>query len=467
MLYHSTRCASSVPFSQTLFSGPAPDGGLYVPATWPDLSCADVEACRGISYADLATRVLAPFLGEGLDPATLKALCQATYAPEVFRHPNVAPLRQIADDFYLLELFYGPTLLFKDYALQFLARLFDHFLTAQQRRITILLATSGDTGSAAIEAFKNIRNARIFVLHPAGRPSEIQRRQMTTVQAPNVFNLAVDGSFDACQALVKTLFSDAALVSDLNLTAVNSINWARIAAQVVYYVSAARVLGAPQKSVSFAVPTGNFGNVFAGYVARHIGVPIETLVIGTNRNDALTRFFETGVLSSDKVVPSLSPSMDIQVPSNFERYLYDLLRGDTARLSALMTDFQKTRCLALSIEEIERARREFFAARCSDAQTVERISEVYKTSGTLIDPHTAVGVFAAQQHRARTGGKGPLVALACAHPAKFPDTVEKATGVRPPLPEFLSDLPRRAERFVPVRDDLTIVRNYILSHAVA
>ncbi len=458
MRYISTRgAAPPLEFDDVLLGGLAPDGGLYLPESWPAFSAADLRALRGLSYAETAVRVIAPFVGGRIDEAALAEIVEDTYRG--FDHAAVAPLRQIGSGDWLLELFHGPTLAFKDYALQLVGRLFDRVLAARGRRITIVGATSGDTGSAAIEACRDREAIEIFILHPRGRVSDVQRRQMTTVAAPNVHNIAVEGTFDDCQDLVKALFADAAFREEAGLSAVNSINWARIMAQIVYYVWAAVALGAPDRAVAFAVPTGNFGNVFAGYAARRMGLPVARLIVGSNRNDILTRFFEGGEMTIAEVHATLSPSMDIQVSSNFERLLFDLFDGDGAAVAAALESFRAEGRLAVSEAQWRRAREIFDAARFDDEETKAAIRGIWESTGILVDPHTAIGIAAG---RARRGEPAvPLIALATAHPAKFPDAVAAATGRTPALPPRLADLHRREERAVVLPADLDAVREHI------
>lgn len=445
-------------FADILLEGLAPDGGLYVPEKWPEI---DWSARTGQNYAKTALGVMTPFLGGSIAAADFAEIVQKTYAPVGFRHPACAPLVEIGPDLWILELFHGPTIAFKDYALQLLGALFDHVLTARGQRITVVGATSGDTGSAAIEACRHCKNVDIFILHPRGRVSEVQRRQMTTVAAENVHNIALDGNFDDCQAMVKAMFADEAFRRAMNLSAINSINWARIAAQTVYYAAACAALGggAGGRKISFAVPTGNFGNVYAAYAARRCGLPVDRLVIGTNRNDIITRFFETGSMRAETVTPTLSPSMDIQISSNFERYLFELLDRDAAALRGHMQDFREKGEFSVSKDLLERARGDFAARRCDEEETLAEIGRTWRESGYLIDPHTAVGLYAARAESDRTGS--PLVALACAHPAKFPDAVEKATGLRPPLPPHLADLFGRREHVDELPNDLAKVQDFI------
>jgi threonine synthase len=444
-------------FEEALFAGLAPDGGLYLPERWPRLERDALAALQGASYREVATRVLAPFVGDDLAEAELRELIARAYAN--FDHVAIAPLRQLGPNEWLLELFHGPTLAFKDIALQLLGLLFEHFLTRRERAITIVGATSGDTGSAAIEACAGRAHMRILILHPHGRISEVQRRQMTTVAAQNVHNVAIEGTFDDCQALVKALFNDAPWRRRLNLAAVNSINWGRIMAQAVYYVTAALALGGPWRKVSFAVPTGNFGDVYAGYVAHRIGLPIAQLIVATNRNDILARFFATGTYSAGEVAPTMSPSMDIQVASNFERLLSDLCEGDGAEVARLLGDFAAQRSLRVPDGALGRARELFDAARVDEDETTATMAAVLRATGQLVDPHTAVGIHAGRARR--LDPNTPLVMLATAHPAKFPDAVEGATGIRPRLPERLADLLKRPERYAVLPNDLAAVQRHI------
>lgn len=448
-------------FTDVLLKGLAPDGGLYIPDQWPTLRTEELNRLVGVPYADVAQAVIAPFVGQDIPPAVLRNILQTTYR-EGFDHACVAPLVQIAPNTWVLELFHGSTLAFKDYALQLLGRLFDHILEERGERVTVVGATSGDTGSAAIEACKDCKNIDIFILHPEGRTSEVQRRQMTTVEAPNVHNIAIKGTFDDCQDMVKAMFKDEKFRQDINLSAVNSINWARIMAQIVYYVTASLALGGPKRKVTFAVPTGNFGNVYAAYAARKMGLPIQRLVIGSNRNDILTRFFETGIMKTGEVEPSLSPSMDIQISSNFERYLCDLVGRDTSSIAKLMKSFKEKGSFSIGSEYMAKARQEFDSYSCSDEQTKGLMAACYKETGYLLDPHTAVGLSAGLQ--VREDPSIPLVALACAHPSKFPDAVEDAVGVRPELPPHLADLYDRKEFVTSMDNDISKVKSFIKSN---
>ena len=464
MRYVSTRgSAPALGFEDVLLSGLARDGGLFVPAAWPAMDPDAIRALRGLGYAEIAARIVRPFIdADVLDHAELARLAQETYAG--FDHPEVAPLRQIDDDTWLLELFHGPTLAFKDFALQMLGRLFEHVLARRGARITIIGATSGDTGSAAIEACRGRSNLDIFMLHPAGRVSEVQRRQMTTVDAGNVHNIALAGTFDDCQDLVKAMFADHDLRDELGLSAVNSINWARVMGQTAYYFAAAARLGAPDEALTFVVPTGNFGNVYSAYVARQMGLPVHRLVVASNRNDILYRFFAAGDMSITQVEPSLSPSMDVQVSSNFERLMFDLLDRDGAAVEAAMRVFRRDGVLPEARKLSDDARALFAAHRIDDDETLDIIRDVHARSGILVDPHTAVGIGAARKTE-RDGHK--RVVLATAHPAKFPDAVEKATGVRPALPPHLADLLERPERAEHIENDVATLRAFVRARAAA
>ena len=464
MRYISTRQSvgnrATLGFEDVLIAGLAPDGGLYVPTEIPQFSAAEMRRFRSLSYPELAAEVLAPFVGDAFHRDELLAILEDAYAG--FDHRAVAPLKQLGSGEFLLELFHGPTIAFKDYALQVLGRLFDAVLARRGERVTIVGATSGDTGSAAIEACRDRENIDIFILYPRGRTSAVQRRQMTTVQAPNVRTLAVEGSFDDCQDLVKAMFADAPFRDRHRLSAVNSINWARIAAQVVYYFASAAALGAPDVPISFAVPTGNFGNVYAGHIARKMGLPVAELVIGTNRNDILYRFIETGRMQITSVEPSLSPSMDIQVSSNFERLLFEVSGRDGAALAAAMAEFRRTGDLPASPETWAATRALIRAHRVGDDETRAMIAQIQRETGELLDPHSAIAVAASRAKGLKDGT--PRVALACAHPAKFPDVVEEATGIHPPLPAHLADLMTRSERETPIANDLNAVEAHVAAN---
>ena len=447
MRYISTRGqAPERDFAGVLLAGLAEDGGLYVPAEWHHFSPADFRAMRGLPYAEIAARVMAPFTSGSIDYDTLLRLCTQSYAG--FAHPATVPLVQLETGLWVQELFHGPTLAFKDLALQLLGRMFDHVLTQRGERITILGATSGDTGSAAIEACRDRACIDIAILHPRGRTSEVQRRQMTTVLSANVRNIAVEGNFDDCQDLVKAAFADAPFRAEMRLSAVNSINWARIAAQIAYYVAGALALGAPEREVAFAVPTGNFGNVLAAWAARRMGLPIPRLIVASNRNDILARFLASNDMSIRPVEPSVSPSMDIGVSSNFERLLFELLCRDAEATAAAMENFRQTGRMAVPDACWKHATELFEGFRLDDEGTLAEIRRVHATSGYLADPHTATAIAAA---RAATGAgkrpRMPVVVAGTAHPAKFPDAIEAAVGFRPPLPPRLGNLYELPERF--------------------
>jgi threonine synthase len=466
--YISTRDPGVVPrslsFSETLLAGLAEDGGLYVPDRLPELGADALRGCAGLPYAELAASLLSLFSGDEFSSEELRRLSAAAYGK--FRHAAVAPLVQLDERLWLLELFHGPTLAFKDLALQLVGQLFDTVLARRQEQVTIVGATSGDTGSAAIEACRDRQAVDIFILYPRGRVSEVQRRQMTTVDSANAHAVAIDGTFDDCQDLAKALFADLELRRELNLSAVNSINWARIAAQIVYYIAAGVALGAPARPVSFAVPTGNFGNVYAGHVARRIGLPVERLVIGTNRNDILARYFGTGRMALSAVEPSLSPSMDIQVSSNFERLLFELKGRSGVAVATGMRSFRATGALPADEHAWRIARSLFSAHKVDDTQTMQIMAETHRRTGVLIDPHTAVAVGSARAEIAvDRGGNTPMIALGCAHPAKFPDAVERATGIRPGLPPALGDLFERRERLVSLPNEIGAVTRFIRAHA--
>jgi threonine synthase len=458
--YVSTRGRAPVlGFDDVLLAGLAVDGGLYVPETWPRLDADRLRALAGRPYVEVATEVVWPFVEGALDRDVLGALLADAYA--TFDTPEVCPLVDLGDDTWLLELFHGPTLAFKDVALQVVGRLFDHVLAERGERRTIVVATSGDTGSAAIEACRGRAVLDIVVLFPEGRISEVQRRLMTTVPDPNVHCLSVAGTFDDCQALVKGLFADTALRRRVGLSAMNSINWGRVVPQAAYYVTAALAVAAPDRTPCFAVPSGNFGNVLSGHVARRLGLPVERLVVGTNRNDTLTRFLATGVLERREVHATTSPAMDVSVPSNLERLLFELLGRDAAALSDLMARFAAEGRVEVAPDVLGAVQAEFDAAAVDEDQVAATMAGIYEQRGVVVDPHTAVGLAAAR--RCRPAG-APVVALSTAAPAKFPDAVEAATGVRPELPDRLADLLERPERATPVAADLDAVRAVLEAH---
>jgi len=446
-----------------MLAGLAPDGGLYVPETWPPLDAAALEALQGCDYAEVALAVMRGFVGGEIPDRELAAMIDDAYAG--FGHRAVAPLRQLDGRRWLLELFHGPTLAFKDVALQLLGRLMDRELVRRGERATVIGATSGDTGSAAIAAFSGCKAADIHILHPHGRVSEVQRRQMTTVIAPNVHNIAVEGTFDDCQKLVKALFADERLNEGSRVAGVNSINWARIMAQIVYYVAAAVALGSPARRVSFAVPTGNFGDIYAGYVASRMGLPVGRLIVATNVNDILVRALQDGSYRVGEVRATMSPSMDSQVSSNFERVLFDASGRDGATVAAMMKDLASDGGFTIGAEALRRLREDFDAVRVDEETTARCMERTLAETGMLVDPHTAVGIAAADG--AATGPGEPLVVLATAHPAKFPDAVEQATGMRPELPPALAGLLDGPERYVVLPNDFRKVRDHILATRVS
>lgn len=450
-------------FASVLLAGLAEDGGLFVPQTLPLLSAEDWRGLRGLPYAELAARIVYLFAGDCLTLADLRRMTGEAYGG--FRHPAVVPLVQLDANLWVQELFHGPTLAFKDLALQLLGRLFEHELAGTGRHITIVGATSGDTGPAALAACAGRAGIDIAMLHPYARTSEVQRLQMTTIAAPNVLNIAVDGSFDDCQDMVKAMFADSRFRTELHLSAVNSINWARVAAQVPYYAAAALALGAPDREVSFSVPTGNFGNVLAGWIARGMGLPIRRLIVATNRNDILHRFFAAGDMSVRAVEPSLSPSMDIQVSSNFERLLFELLGRDPEATGAAMRDFRATGHMAVPAAVWRRAGRVFASAALDDAATLEAMRALRAEYGYAADPHSAVGIAAARALARREPREVPVVALATAHEGKFRDAVQQAVGLVPPLPEPLADLYDRVEHVTRAPADLPTLRSRIRAFA--
>ncbi len=455
MNYISTRGeAPTLGFEDVLLAGLARDGGLYLPETWPQLSPETIAAFSNMSFADIAVEVIHPFTSTSLSRAELKRMADEAYAS--FGHPAVVPLVHVKPGQYVLELFHGPTLAFKDVAMQLLARLMDHVLEKRGQRATIVGATSGDTGGAAIEAFRSSKRVDVVILFPQGRVSDVQRRMMTTPKEENVHAVAIDGTFDDCQALVKGMFNDHAFRDRVALSGVNSINWARIVAQVTYYFAAVAQLGSPQKSVSFAVPTGNFGDIFAGYVAKRMGLPIKRLVIASNENDILPRTVATGTYEMRGVVATSSPSMDIQISSNFERYLFEASGRDAGLIRSLMAGLARNRRFALGpLWDVLKA--DFAASAATETDVANCIRDTEKRYGYLLDPHTACGVVAADRMRAL----GDIVVLSTAHPAKFPDALETITGERPPLPERLSHLLTDPERFDHLPNDLVEVEAYV------
>ncbi len=464
MNYVSTRGEAPVlEFEDVMLAGLARDGGLYVPETWPTLTAEDIAGFAGRPYAEVAYAVMAPFVDGAIPDDDLRAMIDEAYA--TFNHAAVTPMKQLDSGSWLLELFHGPTLAFKDVAMQILARLMDYALKRRGRRATVVGATSGDTGGAAIDAFRGRDAVDIFILHPHGRVSDVQRRQMTTVTEDNVHNLAIEGTFDDCQAIVKALFNHHDFRDRLALAGVNSINWARIMAQVVYYFTAAVAVGAPSRKVSFTVPTGNFGDIFAGYVARRMGLPVERLVIATNVNDILARVVASGRYETDKVVPTTSPSMDIQVSSNFERALFEAYDRDASAVRGLMESLVQSGAFTVAEDALQNVRANFDAGRATEQETADRIASTLAGTGELVDPHTAIGLEVAA--RAAGDDTVPMITLATAHPAKFPDAVAAASGHTPGLPSWLADLHEREERFSVLANDAAAVETYVENHARA
>ena len=460
MRYISTRGeAPSLDFVDVMLAGLARDGGLYVPERWPTIDRATVGNLAGKPYAEVAVEVIRPFVGDGIAEADLARMAREAYGS--FRHPAVAPLTQLDPSLFVLELFHGPTLAFKDLAMQFVARLMDHVLHQRAERTTIVVATSGDTGGAAIEAFRGRAQVDVVVLFPQGRISEVQRRMMSTVPDSNVHALAIEGTFDDCQALVKAMFNHHAFRDRVRLSGVNSINWARVAIQVVYYFTAAVALGAPHRKIAFTVPTGNFGDVYAGYVASRMGLPIDRLVVATNVNDILVRTFATGTYEIRDVIATTSPSMDIQVSSNFERLLFDAYGRDAQAVRALMASLAQHRRFALSASAIKELRSLFTADRADEQESAAEIRAWVREADYCVDPHTAVALAVAEKEK--RDPSVPMVVLSTAHPAKFPDAVKAACGVTPALPDTLADLGRRNERIVVLPADQTAVERYVTS----
>ncbi|MFO7705966.1 MAG: threonine synthase [Halopseudomonas sp.] len=462
MRYISTRGqAPALNFEDVLLAGLATDGGLYVPENLPRFTQEEIASWAGLPYHELAFNVMRPFVAGSISDADFRRILEETYA--VFSHQAVAPLRQLGANEWVLELFHGPTLAFKDFALQLLGRLLDHFLIKRGERVVIMGATSGDTGSAAIEGCKHCENVDIFILHPHNRVSEVQRRQMTTIMGDNIHNIAIDGNFDDCQEMVKDSFADQGFLKGTRLVAVNSINWARIMAQIVYYFHAALQLGGPARSMAFSVPTGNFGDIFAGYLARNMGLPISQLIVATNRNDILHRFMGGNQYDKDTLHASLSPSMDIMVSSNFERLLFDMHGRNGLRIGELMATFKMTGKLKVEQERWTETRKLFDSLAVDDDATCATIADVFHNCGELLDPHTAIGVHAARE--CRRSMSLPMITLGTAHPVKFPDAVLKAdVGEAPHLPAHLSDLFERKERFTVLANELRAVQAFVAEH---
>ena len=457
MRYISTRGSAPVlSFEEAMLTGLARDGGLYVPETIPQMSHDDIATLAGKSYEEIAFAVMRPFIGDTFTDAEFRDIIAKAYAN--FGHSARAPLVQLDNNHFLLELFHGPTLAFKDFAMQLIGQLFQVALSRRKDRVTIVGATSGDTGSAAIEAFRGLDAVDVFILFPHGRVSDVQRRQMTTPSESNVHALAMDGHFDDCQSRLKDMFNDFEFRDGVKLAGVNSINWARVLAQVVYYFSSAVQLGAPHRKVSFTVPTGNFGDIFAGYVAKRMGLPIDRLVVATNQNDILHRCLTTGEYRMDTVVPSISPSMDIQISSNFERALFDAYDRDGAAVAALMDELKTKGGFTLSQGVLDNLRAQFDSGRVSEQETSTEITHSFATRAELLCPHSAIGVRVADAQR---DPNVPMITLATAHPAKFPDAVHAATGERPELPARMADLFERPERVTRVANDLHALKQIV------
>ncbi|MBI0065737.1 threonine synthase [Commensalibacter sp. M0134] len=457
MRYISTRGQAPIlNFSHTLLTGLAEDGGLYIPETWPHLSPNDLRELRKLDYSELAAKIIGLFTGDDIPAPILLDLCKQSYAS--FNHKAIVPLVQLEHNLFVQELFHGPTLAFKDMAMQLLGRLFDYVLSQREEHITIVGATSGDTGSAAIEAFKDSKYLTVTILHPYGRTSEVQRRQMTTVLSPNINNIAIKGSFDDCQDLVKSMFADMPFRKEMHLSAINSINWGRIAAQIPYYIYAALCLGAPDREISFTVPTGNFGNILAAWTAKKMGLPIRFLGVASNHNDILTRFLLNNDMSIQEVKPSLSPSMDIQISSNFERLLFELLDRDAAQCCQIMQNFRKDGKMNIPEQSWTKATQNFKGMSLNNEETKKAITKIFKDSLYLADPHTAIGIITAQKYLEKDV---PMVTVATAHPAKFPDAIKQATGILPPLPLAMADLYERKENYQILPADLQAIENSV------
>lgn len=458
MKYISTRGQAPVlDFDDVLLSGLARDGGLYVPDIWPVFKNTEIKKISSLPYNELALKIIKPFVGNSIETGKLTEIINKSYSR--FTSADIAPLKEIGKNEYLLELFHGPTLAFKDIALQVLGHLFDHILKTKGKTTTIIGATSGDTGSAAIEAMRDRDAIEVFMLHPFGKISDIQRRQMTTVKSPNIYNIAIEGNFDDCQDLVKAMFNDKPFCDRMRLGAVNSINWARIMSQIVYYFYAAAKVGTLTNPISYAVPTGNFGNVFSGYSAKCMGLKVDQFVVGSNKNDILTRFLETGSMTIKEVHSTLSPSMDIQVSSNFERLLFEILEHDGDQVQIIMSEFRNKGKFSIDNKLLEIIQTIFYGARLDDDATKKTILEVFEETGELVDPHTAIGIAAGRAQR--RDKNVPMIALATAHPAKFPNAISRSVCQEPALPERLRHLMDKEEEFVVLANDLEIVSTYI------
>ena len=459
MQYLSTRGqAPQLNFVEALLAGLARDGGLYMPDSYPQLSAQTISGFAGRTYADVAEQVIGAFTGDAFAPGQLRGMIDAAYRG--FRHSAITPLVQLDSNLFVLELFHGPTLAFKDVAMQLLGRMMDAALKARGQRATIVGATSGDTGAAAIEAFRGLSQVDVFIMYPHGRVSDVQRRQMTSVAADNIHTIALEGTFDDAQAIVKGMFNNHAFRDQLSLSGVNSINWARIVAQTVYYFTSAVALGGPHRKISFSVPTGNFGDILAGYIARNMGLPVERLMIGTNANDILARTLHTGTYEVLGVQPTQSPSMDIQISSNFERLLFDAYNRDPEAVRGLMASLNQSWRFTIAEAPLRQIRNLFDAARVDEGATAAEMRRTFAETGYLLDPHTAVGVGAARIGLDKDPAT-PMVVLGTAHPAKFPDAVKAATGVHPALPAHLADLFQRKEHFTILANDQAVIETFI------
>ena len=464
MKYISTRGeAQAIGFLDAVLVGLAPDGGLFVPQEWPSFTPAEIAAFANKPYAQVAAAVIGRFCGDAIAPEVLAEMCEDAYA--TFTHAAVAPLKQLYPDLWLLELFHGPTLAFKDVAMQLLARLYDHVLGKQNRKITIVCATSGDTGGAAVGAFRGSANVRIVVLWPEGRISEVQRRFMTTTDEPNVRTVAVEGTFDDCQTILKSLFQDAAFSREVDLSGVNSINWARIAAQSVYYFTSAAALGAPGRALRYCVPTGNFGDAYAGYAAKRLGLPIEKITVATNSNDIMARALTSGRYARGKVAESMSPAMDIQIASNFERLYFEAVDRESTETTRAFRAFSEAGAIDIPPAALSDMKGLFAGVSVSESETAKTILATLNDTGELIDPHTAVAVAAAR--RAGTSGGAPLIALSTAHPAKFPEAVFASARVTPPAPAIVRAQATKAERIDRLPADAQAVKAYVRKFASA
>ncbi|MDC0074494.1 threonine synthase [Alphaproteobacteria bacterium] len=458
MRYLSTRGVSPIlDFESVLFEGLASDGGLYMPEIWPKFSSQDINNFASLTYPELSAEILHPFIGQSLDKTILNELTKSAY--ESFSHPLIAPVRDLSKKEFLLELYHGPTLAFKDFAMQLLCKIFEYFLVKSKKKLTLLCATSGDTGAAAVEAYKGMRGINIIVLFPKGRISSVQQKQITTVHEKNVHAIAIEGNFDECQSIVKQIFKKEHIKKKYSLSAVNSINWVRVMAQIVYYFYSALQVNAAKEKVSFSVPTGNFGDIFAGYAALKMGLPIDKLCIATNHNDILTRFFDNGVYKVNNVIPSYSPSMDIQVSSNFERLLFDLSGGDSSKIVDMMEKLKKDKKFAVEPELLKKVKANFVADRVSESLTLDTIKEEWLVNNHLIDPHTAVGVAAGRKNLPFL--ESQLIYVSTAHPAKFPETVIKATNNSPSMPSRLKSLIEGKEVFTTLNANVNSVEKYI------